>query len=76
MLGLIHQSIPPYDSARLQEAMAGLKVPSYTTDLNARTTIYCADVYERLDAIGYGEFTTKNPEYTIKLILESTCPAG
>lgn len=28
------------------------------------------DIIERLDSIGYGEFKTENPKYTIKLILE------
>lgn len=56
--------------------MHGLKVPSYVIESNARTTTYFADMTERFDGIRYGELTTQNSKYTIKLILERIHPAA
>lgn len=55
---------------RLREAMAGLKLPSSITYPTARISTCCANVLERLDAIGYGDFKTENAKHTIKLLLE------
>lgn len=70
LLRLVHQRNQSHDPVLLREAMNQLEFPSYTTYPNARITTYCAEIFERLDAIGYGEFKTKNPKHTIKLIIE------
>lgn len=63
-----------YDPTRLRDAMAGLKFPGSIRDPAARIITYCADVFERLDAVGYGEFKTENPKHTIKILLERVRP--
>lgn len=48
-----------YDPARIREAMAGLVFPVNIIDASVRIVTYCADAFERLDLIGYGEFRSK-----------------
>lgn len=73
LLGLFHQCNHPLDPARFQEAMNRPKFPFCITDPSARSTTYCEDIFKDLEAIGYKEFKTKNPKYTIKLVLETSC---
>lgn len=63
-----------HDPTRLKEAMVGLKFPVNIRDSAARITTYCADVFERLDAIGYEDFKTENPKHTIKILLDRIKP--
>lgn len=63
-----------YDPTGLREAMAGLKFLIRIHDPPARITTYCADIFERLDAVVYGEFKTENPKRTIKLLIERIIP--
>lgn len=65
-----------YDPVRLCEAMAGLKFPSNIVDPAARITAYCADISERLDAIGYWKFKAENPKHTIRLLLDLIRPSA
>lgn len=59
-----------HDSARLQEAMDGLKFPTSILDPPARITAYCANLFETLDFIGYANFKNENLKYTIKSMIE------
>lgn len=45
-----------HDRAQIREAMEGLTFPTEFTDPASRITTYCADKFERLDAIDYGSF--------------------
>lgn len=42
--------------------MVALKIPVNITDPTACITTYFADLLERLDAMGYGEFKTDKPK--------------
>lgn len=54
--------------------MKEVRSPSIFKDSAARMTTYCADVFERLDEIGYGNFTSDNRKYTSKLYFERIKP--
>lgn len=73
LLGLFYQYNHSLDPARFQEAINRPKCPSCITDPSTRSTTYCEDIFERLGAIGYEEFKTKTPKYTIKLVHERFC---
>lgn len=70
LLEQVQQKNAPPDLRHSWEAMKGLKFPCSIMDPAALITTYCADVFKSLDAIGYSEFRSENPKYTIKWLLE------
>lgn len=56
------------------EVLNGLTFRAKIAGPSARIMTYCADVFERLDAIGYGEFRNDNPKHMIKLLLDGVRP--
>lgn len=68
------QNKDAYEPARLREALAGLSFPVKITDPTARIMTYCADAFERLDAVGYGDFKSENPKHMIRLLLDRIRP--
>ena len=54
----------------------GLKFPTGIVDPSTRITTYCADVFERLEAVGYGEFKTANSKHTIRILLKIVRPVA
>lgn len=71
---LVTTSEDEVDPSRIREALKGLKFPVKIASPSARIMTYCADVFERLDAVGYGDFKTNNPKHMIKLLLEGIRP--
>lgn len=63
-----------YDQTQLLDVLAGLKFSATIRDPSARITTYCADIFESLDEIGYGDFETENLKHTIYLIFERPKP--
>lgn len=64
------------DPAGLKEALVGLIFPTKISDPSARIITYCADVFERLEAVGYREFKTLNPKHTIRILLDNVRPVA
>ena len=46
--------------------MKGLKVNMKISNARGRMLQYACDMFERLDAIGYGAFKNKNTKMTVK----------
>ena len=55
-------------------ALKGLRMPMHITNPKARVSQYCNEFLERLDAVGYGAFKTKNPKKTIELLASKVYP--
>lgn len=49
-----------YKRAVIDKALEGLRKSSYINDADARFTLFCYEVFNRLDAVGYGKFKTEN----------------
>lgn len=58
-----------YYPTHLRDALAGLKFPAGIGDPSARKAICCADIFDRLDTIWYGDIRIDNPKHTIHLLL-------
>lgn len=54
--------------------MAKYKFPVSISDPVARITTYCADVFERLDAIGNRELKSESLKHMIKTLLQRAKP--
>lgn len=65
-----------YDSTFLKEAIINLNFPVNIRDSSAQITTYCADVFERFDAMGNEVFKTGNLKDTNKLLFELTKPSA
>ncbi len=52
----------------IKSALKRLQVPIEIADQKARMFQFCSDIFPRLDGVGYGDFKTKHPEKTIKMI--------
>lgn len=62
------------DPALLREAMRGCKFPVQIIGSSTRITTYCADVFNRLEAAGFGDFKSDNPRFTVKMMIENISP--
>ncbi|MEM1369510.1 MAG: hypothetical protein AAGG02_16175 [Cyanobacteria bacterium P01_H01_bin.15] len=62
------------DPSVIDQALASLEIPTTIKDPAARITQYCADSFERLEAIGYGDFRDTNSKFTVKLMLRKFSP--
>lgn len=76
LLSLVNDKELGYDPGRLREAMAGLKFSINIADLAAPITTYCANMFERPDAVGYGELRTENPKHNICLLRNRIRPSA
>lgn len=74
MFSLVNTEDQVHDPVRLYEAMASLMYPSNLAGPVAYITTYCADIFERLGAFGFGELQTENPKHTICLLLDRIRP--
>lgn len=63
-----------YNPTRLREATVRLVFPVNIFDTFARIVTYCADSFERLDLISYGEFKSENLKHKIKILLYRVRP--
>lgn len=59
-----------YDLARLRKTMLDLRFLAHINDPAACIATHCADVYKRLDTIGYGESKTGKLKHIITNSLE------
>lgn len=73
---LVSSSEDEVDPSRIREALKGLKFPVKICSPSARILTYCADVFERIYSIGYGEVKHDNHKHMIKLLLEGVRPAS
>lgn len=64
-----------HDPRRICEAIEGLKIPCNNPVPAACIMTYCADAFEHLDMVGYGDFKLESPKHTIKLISDRLKPA-
>lgn len=71
---LIRKEDEEYDPRRINEALTGLSFHSNIKDAGARIMTFCANVFERLEDIGYRNFKDENPKYTIKLLVDRIKP--
>lgn len=60
----------------LEKALKGIQMPMEIADPGARVMEFVSDFFERLDAVGYGDFKVKNPKKTVKLLQERLYPPG
>lgn len=74
MESLVQNKDQVHDPALILQAMKGLNYPVSIGDPAARITTSCADAFERLDAVGYGDFSTENPKHMLKVFLERVRP--
>lgn len=63
-----------YDPVLIDKALQGLRMPMEVHDPNARITEYCAEVFKRLDGIGYPKFKSDNPKQTVELLMRRIYP--
>lgn len=56
--GLNSNADQAHDPTRLREAITGLKFPVNIRNPTARIKTYSADVFERLDAVGFDDSNT------------------
>lgn len=65
-----------YDPAVINRALDGLRFPVEVSNAAARITSYCAQFFERLEAVGYEDFRDENPKQTIHLLLQRVQPSA
>lgn len=70
----MHNNDQIHDPARLCKAMLGLNFAENVTDPAEGIKSYCADVFERPEAIGCEECETKNRKHTIEILLVGALP--
>lgn len=73
---LVRRDGSDYDPGVVSSVLAELKFPTGIRDARARITSYCAEFFERLEAVGYENFREDNPKQTAKLILQRIQPAA
>ena len=64
------------DPAIIEKALEGFSMPMHIVNADARITQFCADLFERLESVGCGEFREDNPKKTINLLLSRLQPAA
>lgn len=65
---LVEKPEEGYDPLCVDQAVRGLQMPRHIAHHNARVLAFANSFFERLEQIGYGEFSTDHPEKTTKLI--------
>lgn len=62
------------DPCVINKALASLEMPMYISDPDARVTQVCADFFERMESIGFGDYRIDNPESTMDLMMQKLIP--
>lgn len=59
-----------YDPFVIDKALKKLRMPIQINDVNARTTQFCSELFNRPNAVGYGKFKAENSEQNVELMTQ------